>query len=390
MRFFSFLVVAMLLFPAAGWAQTAVLETPAREAMIVDFQTGQVLFEKEPDMKIPTASMSKTMTMYLVFEALKEGKLTLDQQLPVSEKAWRMQGSKMFVDLNSLVKVEDLVRGVIVQSGNDATIVLAEGLAGSELEFASQMNKKAQELGMTSSHFMNASGWPDPEHYSTARDLVTLGMAMIKNHPEYYKYYSEKEFTYNNIKQGNRNPLLYKNIGADGIKTGHTEEAGYGLMASAVRGNRRVVMMVGGLKDMEERSNEATRLMEWALTNFENKTLFKPEQIVTDADVAMGMEKKVPLIVNQDVTVTLPRIGAGNISAQAVYKGPLEAPVKKGDQVGVVRVTIPNMQAIEIPLLAGKDIPRLGFFPSIVEKARRLVVGDQSPIKEKLTTPVGE
>jgi len=390
LRFLFLLFLLVMAVPAIGYAQSAPMETPASEALIVDFDTGQVLFEKNPDERIPTASMSKTMTMYLVFEALKEGRLTLDQQLPVSETAWRMQGSKMFVDLNSLVKVEDLVRGVIVQSGNDATIVLAEGLAGSELEFASQMNKKAKDLGMTGSHFMNASGWPHPEHYSTARDLVTLGKAMIRNHPDYYKYYSEKEFTFNNIRQGNRNPLLYKNIGADGIKTGHTEEAGYGLMASAVRNGRRVVMMVGGLKDMEERSQESTRLMEWALTNFENKTLFKKGQDIITADVVMGVEKTIPLIVDQDMIITLPRIGAGTMSAKAVYKAPLEAPVKMGDQIGVVRITLPNMPAREIPLLAGKDVPRLGFFPSILEKGRRLIVGDHSFIKQTLTTPVGE
>ncbi len=353
-------------------------ETVAREAYIIDAETGQVLFDKAGDQRMPTSSMSKTMTIYLVFDALKTGKLTLDQELPVSEKAWRMQGSKMFVPLGGMVKVEDLIRGVIIQSGNDATIVLAEGLAGSEGEFAVAMNRKAKELGMANSHFMNASGWPDPDHYSTCHDLATLAFALIRDFPEYYKYYSEKEFVYNNIRQGNRNPLLYKNIGADGIKTGHTETAGYGLMASGVRGGRRVVMVLNGMASMDERAQESTRLMEWALASFSNVTVFQPNTKVADAAVLMGVEKSVPLIVERDLKITMPRMAENAMKATAVYKGPLEAPVKKGQEVGVVRVTIPNMNPIELPIVAAKDIPRLGFFPSVVEKARRIVFGDNA------------
>ena len=364
-----------LLFVSPAMAQTP-LETVAKQAYIVDFETGQVLFDKNGDERMPTASMSKTMTMYMVFDALKQGKLTLDQTLPVSEKAWRMQGSKMFVPLGEMIKVEDLVRGVIVQSGNDATIVLAEGLAGSEGEFAVAMNRKAQELGMTNSNFMNASGWPDENHYSTCHDLATLAKALIHNFPDYYKYYSELEFTYNGIKQGNRNPLLYRNIGADGIKTGHTSEAGYGLMASATRGGRRVVMVLNGMASMDERAQESTRLMEWALASFENKQIVSAGMKVADAAVLMGVEKSVPLLVNQDLKITLPRMASADVKAQAVFNGPLEAPVKAGTEVGVLRVSVPNMKPVELPIVTGKDVPRLGFFPGIVEKARRLVFGD--------------
>jgi D-alanyl-D-alanine carboxypeptidase (penicillin-binding protein 5/6) len=374
MRFCLALVIA--LFSALPALAQTPMETVAKQAYIVDFETGQVLFDKNGDERMPTASMSKTMTMYMVFEALKQGKLTLEQTLPVSEKAWRMQGSKMFVPLGEMIKVEDLVRGVIVQSGNDATIVLAEGLAGSEGEFAVAMNRKAQELGMTNSNFTNASGWPDENHYSTCHDLATLAKALIHNFPDYYKYYSEIEFTYNGIKQGNRNPLLYRNIGADGIKTGHTEEAGYGLMASATRGGRRVVMVLNGMASMEERAQESTRLIEWALTSFENKQIISAGMKVADAAVLMGVEKSVPLLVNQDLKITLPRMASSDVKAQAVFKGPLEAPVKAGTEVGTLRVTIPNMKPIELPIVTGKDIPRLGFFPAIMEKARRLVFGD--------------
>lgn len=381
----STLFALFLSLPAM--AQVAPLETVAKEAYIIDMETGQVLFAKNADQKMPTSSMSKTMTMYMVFEALKNGKLTLDQELPVSEKAWAMQGSKMFVPIGGMVKVEDLIRGVIIQSGNDATIVLAEGLAGSEGEFAVAMNRKAKELGMLNSNFMNASGWPEENHYSTCHDLALLGQALIRDFPDLYKYYSEIDFTYNNIKQGNRNPLLYKNIGADGIKTGHTEDAGYGLMGSAVRDGRRVVMVLNGMASMDERAQESTRLMEWALANFTNKSILSSGMKVADAPVIMGMEKSVPLIVNKDLKITMPRMATTSVRAQAIFKGPLEAPVTEGQEVGIIRVEIPNNAPIELPITAAKSIPRLGFFPSMLEKAHRIVFGDRATVSAATPAP---
>lgn len=377
----------LLAFAAPALAQVTPLETVAKQAYIIDAETGQVLFDKAGDEKMPTSSMSKTMTIYMVFEALKNGKLTLDQELPVSEKAWAMQGSKMFVPIGGMVKVEDLVRGVIIQSGNDATIVLAEGLAGNEGEFAAAMNRKAQELGMVNSHFMNASGWPDDNHYSTCHDLALLALALIRDYPDYYKYYSEKDFTYNNIKQGNRNPLLYKSIGADGIKTGHTESAGYGLMGSAVRDGRRVIMVLNGMASMDERAQESTRLMEWALASFTNTSILHNGMKVADAPVVMGVERSVPLIVTQDLKVTMPRMAKSDIKAQAVFKGPIEAPVKQGQEVGVIRIDIPNMQPIELPITAAKDIPRKGFFPGMLEKLERVIFGDKVPQYNTATAP---
>jgi D-alanyl-D-alanine carboxypeptidase (penicillin-binding protein 5/6) len=291
-----------------------------------------------------------------------------------------MQGSKMFVAINSMVKVEDLIRGVVIQSGNDATIVLAEGLAGSEGEFAVMMNRKAKELGMNNSHFANASGWPDPEHYSTARDLAILGTALIRDFPETYKYYKEIDFTYNGIKQGNRNPLLYKNIGADGIKTGHAEEAGYGLMGSGVRNGRRVVMVLNGMSSMDERASESVRLMEWALANFETVNLATSGQKAGDVAVAMGMQRSVGLVVEKDLKMTVPRSAGNSIKREAVYKSPVEAPIQKGQKLGVVRITVPNMEPMEVPLVAANDVPRLGFFPSLLEKARRMAFGDSTSI----------
>lgn len=377
MRAFLLSFLSALLMPAMAYA----MDTLAKQAYIIDYETGQVLFEKNAHERMPTSSMSKTLTGYVAFDALDAGRITLDQEFPVSEKAWRMQGSKMFVPLGGMVKVEDLIRGVLVQSGNDATIVLAEGIAGTEEQFVDMMNRTAQDLGMKDSHFMNASGWPDPNHYSTAHDLTILGRALIKNHPKQYHYDSEKEFTYNNIKQGNRNPLLYKNIGADGIKTGHTEEAGYGLMGSAIRGDRRVVMVLNGMASMNERAQESTRLMEWALASFINANIFQKGTKVADAPVAMGVERWVPLVVQEDLKLTLPRGSAAGkgVRATASFKGPLEAPVKQGQEVGIVRVEIPNMTPIDLPIYAAKDIPRLGFFPALVEKLERLVFGESLP-----------
>src|SRR5260370_108646 len=233
------------------------IDTEARAAYIIDFRTGAVLLDKNADERIPPASMSKMMTYYTVFSYLKEGKAKLDDLLPVSEKAWRTGGSKMFVPLGANVRIEDLLRGVIIQSGNDACIVLAEGLGGSEQAFVDQMNKKAQEIGLTGSHFANVTGLPDPEHYMTARDLATLARHIIEDYPEFYKFESHRHFTYNGIKQGNRNPLLYKDFGADGLKTGHTDEAGYCLTGSAVREKRPIIMVVARLPSMESRAQES-------------------------------------------------------------------------------------------------------------------------------------
>lgn len=387
MRAYILAFFALLLIASPALAQVVPLETVAQQAYIVDAETGQVLFDKNGDQRMPTSSMSKTMTMYMVFDALKSGKLTLEQELPVSEKAWRIQGSKMFVPINSMVKVEDLVRGVIIQSGNDATIVLAEGLAGSEESFAEAMNQKAAQLGMKNSHFMNASGWPDDNHYSTCHDLTTLAQALIHDFPEYYSYYSEKDFTYNNIKQGNRNPLLYKNIGADGIKTGHTEGAGYGLMASAVRDGRRVIMVLNGMASMDERAQESTRLMEWALANFTNRNILNAGMQVAEAPVVMGVERAVPLIVDKDLKLTVPRLGGPAVRAQAIFKAPLEAPIAKGQEIGTLRVEIANMPPVELPVLAAKDVPRKNFFPALLEKLERVIFGDKIPSQYRDAAP---
>lgn len=246
------ILAVMMAMLAAYPAKAEPMTTIATQAIIVDASTGTILLDKGANDRMPTSSMSKTMTIYMVFDALKEGRLKLDDEFLVSEKAWRMEGSEMFIKVGDKVKIEDLIRGVVVQSGNDAAVALAEGLAGSEEAFAEAMNARAKDLGMTGSHFVNASGWPHPDHYSTPRDLALLAYRIIHDFPEYYHYFSEKEFTYNNIRQQNRDPLLGKLPGADGLKTGHTEVAGYGLIGSAKRGDRRLILVVNGLKSQQD------------------------------------------------------------------------------------------------------------------------------------------
>lgn len=370
---FGFISVAGAFAPSGAMAQE--IETTAPLAYVLDYDTGTVLLDKNGGQRMPTSSMSKVLTMYLVFGALKTEHWRLDEDLPVSEKAWRMQGSKMFVDINTRVKVEDLIRGVIIQSGNDATIVLAEGLAGNEEAFAQMMNAKAKELGMNDSHFMNASGWPDPEHYSTPHDLAVLAAALIRDYPEYYKYYAEKEFTYHGIKQGNRNPLLYKNIGADGIKTGHTEDAGYGLIGTGVQDGRRVIIVVNGLKSMQERADESAKLLEWGLKRFENKNFTKAGAEIERARVAFGQQRSVPMTTQQDLILTLPRGAAADMKLEAVYQEPVIAPVQAGQALGVLKISSGDKVIKEVPLLAAQDVPKMSFFALTMAKAQALLLG---------------
>lgn len=352
------------------------MATVAKQAIIVDYDTGTVLFSKNADKKMPTSSMSKVMSMYLVFDALKKGDLALDDEFLVSEKAWKKGGSKMFVPVGKKVKIKDLIRGVIVQSGNDATIVLAEGLAGSEDDFAIALNKKAKDLGMSNSHFMNASGWPDPNHYSTALDLSKLTVSLVKNFPEYYKIFSEKEFTFSKIKQPNRNPLLYKGIGADGVKTGHTEEGGYGLIGSGVsKDGRRVVMVLNGMASKKERKEESARLMQWALNGFKKVSLFDNGKTLGDAEVYLGNKNKVGLKAKKPVTIIVPKIYASDLKVEITYKSPIKAPIIKGQVVGVAKVNIPKGDVIEVPLLAANNVAELGFFAKLIQKSRLITTG---------------
>ena len=374
---------ALSILAAAGLAAVlasppvSAIETTAREAFLVDATTGRVLLDKNSDVSMPPASMSKIMTTYMVFERLKDGRLSLDDELPVSEKAWRMGGSKMFVEVGKTVRVEDLLRGVIVQSGNDACIVLAEGLAGTEEAFAEEMNRKAREIGLTGSSFANATGWPDPNQRMTARDLATLAKRIIEDFPEYYHYYAETEFTYGGIRQMNRNPLLYKSLGADGLKTGHTEEAGYGLTASVVQGERRIILVLNGLDSRKARAEESVRLIGWAMREYDNYTLFKPGETVDQAPVWLGEAANVPLVMPEGATVTLSRKARRNMRVKVVYDAPIPAPLRAGQEVAKLVVAAPGEEPLEFPLMAGADVERLGIFGRIIGSLEYLVFGAQ-------------
>ncbi|HEY0185283.1 MAG TPA: D-alanyl-D-alanine carboxypeptidase family protein [Rhodopila sp.] len=335
------------------------VDTAARWAFMQDFDTGATLLEKQADDEMPPSSMTKLMTMYLVYDQLKQGRLKLEDELPVTEKAWRMQGSKMFVQIGSSVKVEDLIRGVIVQSGNDAAIVLAEAIGGSEEQFAEKMNAKAKELGLTHSFFKNCTGWPDPEQHMSARDIAMLAAAIVRDFPDYYHYDSEKTFRYNGIEQGNRNPMVQKGT-ADGLKTGHTEAGGYGLVASSKRNGRRVILVLNGMNSMHERAEESERLMDWGFFNFEDVTLFAAGDVVENVPVWLGTSRSVPLVAGRDVTVTMPRNWRQKASVKVGYDSPLTAPIAKGDTVGKLTVTGDGVPNLSVPLMAAADVPRLG------------------------------
>ena len=356
----------------------AAFETSAKQMILVDDTTGAVMLEKNSDQPMFPASMSKMMTLYVVFQKLTEGNLSLDTQFRVSEKAWRMGGSKMFVELNSRVSVSDLLRGVVVQSGNDACIVLAEGIAGSEAQFAELMNTTAKKLGLGNSHFTNATGWPDPQHFTTAHDLAILAHDIIRDFPQFYPIFQEKNFTYNGIKQGNRNPLLYTYTGSDGLKTGHTKASGYGLAASASRDGRRIIVVANGMGNVNERAREVERILDHGFTEYSNYTLFKAGDIVEQVEVWLGDKMNVPLVINHDLTVTLSRSERHELKVRVLAPGPVPAPVKMGAEIAKLVITASDKKSIELPLVAGIEIGRLSAFGRIGAAFNHLLWGEQT------------
>ena len=336
-------------------------QTAAPHAILVDAESGSVLFEKSADELFSPASMAKLMTAEIVFGALKEGRLTLDTEFTVTEDAWRRGGaggggSSMFAQVNSRIKLSDLLRGLIVQSGNDAAITIAENMAGTEEAFANMMNRRAKEIGMTRSTFRNATGYSAPDQKVTARDMARIAQHLIDTYPEYYKIYSEREFTWNKIKQQNRNPLLTLDIGADGLKTGYLEESGYALTGSAVQNGQRLIMVVSGLKTARDRAAETRKLMEWGFRAFEPRQVFAQGETVAEVSVFGGEKGSVPVVANKPVRLLLPRGSSEKVSARVVYQGPLAAPVEQGREVARLRVTRGDTLALEQPLYAGEAV----------------------------------
>jgi D-alanyl-D-alanine carboxypeptidase (penicillin-binding protein 5/6) len=365
---------------SSAYAAPSQLETAAKEAIIVDYKTGAVLYDKNAEQPVPPASITKLMTVYIVFERLKAGQLKLTDEFPVSVAAWKRGGaasggSTMFLKVNSMVNLDDLLKGIIIQSGNDACQVVAEGISGSETAFAELMNEEAKKIGLTNSHFMDASGLPDPNHWMTMRDIATLSAHIIRDFPEYWHYFAQKEFTYNGIKQGNRNPLLYDTPGADGLKTGHIEASGYSVAGTVLRGNRRLIVVASGMKTMRDRATEIKKLVEWGFREFEDISVLSPGAEVEKAEVWLGDKPTVPLVLEKDLTVTVPRGAARQAKVTAQYNGPIPAPIEKGQEVGKLVVAIPGQDPIEAPLVAGESVGRLGFAGRISAAAHHLLFG---------------
>ncbi|MEM6662590.1 MAG: D-alanyl-D-alanine carboxypeptidase family protein [Pseudomonadota bacterium] len=352
--------------------------TPARAALVIDITSGAILLEKEADRPLPPASMSKLMTLYMAFEALEQGLISMNDKFRTSKRASEMGGSKMFLRQGELVSVSNLIRGVIVQSGNDAAVALAEALAGTEEAFSERMNQKAVDLGMENSTFANATGWPHPTQLMSMRDLATLATIMINRFPNYYQMFAEQEFTWDGVKQANRNPLLSLGVGADGLKTGHTEESGYGLVASAVRGKRRVVLVVAGLNTKTERRHEAERLINWAFRAFETRQLYSAGEGLIDVPVWIGSSSSVTVSPERDITVTAPYGSLDKAELKIHYDGPVPAPIKKGERIGHVEVIAPDMKPVRVPLLAKNAVEEGGFLTRI-QAAGTLLLGSLIP-----------
>ncbi|WP_375228583.1 D-alanyl-D-alanine carboxypeptidase family protein [Roseobacter sp. S98] len=372
------LIFSLLLAPVHALA----FETQAREAFVIDQTTGTVLLAKNADVPLPPASMSKLMTLYMAFEAIRRGKsdggLDLNELLPVSEHAQSYGGSSMFLRSGESVSVEDLIRGIIVLSGNDACVVIAEALSpdGTEYGFARLMTQRAQQMGMTNSTFTNSNGWPAPGHLMSMRDLGLLAHRLIEDFPEFYPLFAETEFEFDNrvpSNRLNRNPLLTMNIGADGLKTGHTQEAGYGLTGSAKQGDRRVIFVVSGIESSAARAQESQAIVNWAFRQFTMRPMISEGQKFADADVWMGSEPKVGLVAAEDISVLMPALAASELEAEVVFTGPVEAPVTKGQQLAELVFTPEGLPEKRIPLVADRDIGPGGFVSRMSTAALLLI-----------------
>jgi D-alanyl-D-alanine carboxypeptidase (penicillin-binding protein 5/6) len=351
-------------------------DTLARAAWVYDMTTETVLMEKEADIPLPPASMSKLMTLNMLFEALRDGRVSMDTRFGVSTRAKNMGGSTMFLNETDRPTVEELIKGIVVLSGNDACVVVAEGLAGTEEAFARMMNERAKALGMNNSFFANASGWPNPNHRMSMRDLGILAVRLIEEFPQFYAYFGMREFAFDGRapqNRYNRNPLLDLGIGADGLKTGHTSEAGYGLVGSAQQGKRRVVFVLTGMNSEKERAEEAERVVNWAFRQFVQKTLAEEGEVLTEIPVWLGSRDSVGLAVSREVELLVPALVQGQIEGEVRYRGPVEAPVTAGQELGELIIRLPDMPEARVPLVAADAVAEGGFLPRVRLAARILL-----------------
>ncbi len=373
----SGIAAVVLLASVDAWA----IDTKAKNMILVDYTTGEYLYQKDIAEPIPPASMSKLMTVYMIFDKIRDGSLSLDDTFKVSENAWRKGGaasggSTMFLAIGDEVTVEQLLKGIIIQSGNDACIVAAENITGDEDAFVDAMNKKAKEIGLNNSNFANVTGLPHPDHKMSVEDLAKLARKIIADFPQFYHLFSQKEFVYNNIRQGNRNPLLYSMPYADGLKTGHTEEAGFCLTASAKKGDRRIIGVMTGLSSNKERSDEADKMMSWGFREYDNYTIKQKGDKVFDLPVWYGVDKTVPVVVSDDIVKTIKKSLRNQVKLTAVYDKPVKAPVQMGQQLGILKIEVPETEVKEIPLVAGQTINKVGLWRKIVSNIKYLLSGE--------------
>lgn len=375
--FFLLLLAFAVVMPRSASA----METAAEYAILMDYDTGTVLWGKNIDEEMYPASMSKLMTLEMLFNALREGTVSMDDEFRVSEYAWRAGGaasgsSTMFADLNSYVPVHAILRGIIVQSGNDACIATAEALSGSESAFAEAMNERAKKLGLNNSHFMNSTGWPHPEHVTTAHDLALLARHLIKDFPEYYPMFRELDFTWNGIRQGNRNPALYLDPTVDGLKTGHTQASGYGLVASAQRRGQRLILVVNGLQSEKARADESAKLLDWGFRSFKRYDLFTAGTPIDNAPVWQGTYEQVPLVAKTDISVIMSPQQRKDMKVTVAYDTPIVAPVTAGQEAGVLKIEAPDMPVQEHKLYAGGAVERQGIFARAMGGLKHMILGD--------------
>ena len=380
-RFCVAIGAALLSFMTVGSAisKAAEIDSSAEFAFVTDFGSGKVLMEKQPDALMKPASMAKIMTVYIAFERIADGSLSLDDTFLISEKAWRKGGSKTFVEVGKKVSVRDLLYGVVVQSGNDAAIAIAEGISGTEEGFAEEMNYVARKLGMENTVFRNSTGWPHLEQHTTARDLNILATALIKEfpadkYPDLYPMFAEKDFTYNGIKQGNRNPLVYGTQGADGLKTGHTAESGYGLVGSAHRDGQRVVMVLNGMKSMKQRSSESRRLIDLMFREFKLYRFYDKDQPVDRANVWLGKKNKIDLVLEEPLHLVMARSDRRKMKVSVNWNDPVPAPITAGQAIGTLVLELPSGKTT-YPLLAAENVDGLGMFDRVGEALKYLIFG---------------
>ena len=370
LKFFLYILIFSLIF-----SKTFAVDTEANQAIVIDFNTNETLFEKNADIKIHPASLTKIMTIYVAFDRLKNSNLNIEDTCIVSAKSYKMGGSRTFLEIDDNVTINDLLRGIIIQSGNDASVALAECLSGTENDFAKLMNIYAKKMNLRDSNFLNSSGWPEENHYSTVKDIAIISNFLIRDFPNLYTYFNEKNFTYNSISQPNRNKLLFNFNGADGLKTGYVKSSGWSIAGSALRGERRITAVISGTSSSRSRLNESSNLLKWAFTQTSEKVLLKKNQLIKDIDVWLGNKPTVGMVVENDVVSILSFDQVKSIQSSIEYEKPIKAPIKKGDQIGIAKIVISGKSPIIVPLVSNKDVSNINPIKRIFAAIKYLIFG---------------